>query len=129
MSRLSGQVINVHAYGATVRLDDATLASVPRGELESHRRRIEQALVTHSRLPFDVRSQGRGKIAVLAVSDLEPVDAAPNPASISLTDDVFEARLAAYLRETEEWAPPDKPQPFERHLIRKRRRTAQFERD
>lgn len=128
MSRLSGQVINVHAHGATVRLDDATLATVPRGELESHRRRFEQALSTRSPLPFDVRSHGRGKIAVLAASDLDPVVASPK-ATISLTDDVFEERLAAYLRQTEEWAPPDKPQPFERHLIRKRRRTEQFERD
>jgi hypothetical protein len=28
------------------------------------------------------------------------------------------------LRATEEWAPPDQPQPFERHLTRKRRRAA-----
>lgn len=129
MSRRSGQVINVHAYGATVRLEDATLASVPRGELELHRRRFEAALNTRSRLPFEVRSQGRGQIAMLAASQLDPVIVAPRGDAVSLTDEAFEARLAAYLRETEDWAPPDKPQPFERHLIRKRRRTAQFERD
>lgn len=119
----------MHAYGATVRLDDATLAAIPRVELETHRRRLEQALSNRSRLPFDVRAQGRGKIAMLAAAEIDPVVAAPSGETISLTDDAFEARLAAYLRETEEWAPPDEPQPFERHLIRKRRRTAQFERD
>ena len=46
--------------------------------------------------------------------------------TVSLTDEAFEERLAAYLRATEEWAPPDKPQPFERHLLRKKRRSAQF---
>lgn len=129
MSRLVGQVINLHAFGATIRLEDSSLASVPRVEVEAHRRRFEQALSARTKLPFDVHSQGRGKIAMLALGAVEPVLATPSAESIALTDDAFEARLAAYLRETEEWAPPDKPQPFERHLIRKQRRTAQFARD
>ncbi len=39
----------------------------------------------------------------------------------------FEDRLNAYLKSTEEWAPPDRPEPAERHFIRKKRRAAHFE--
>ena len=47
----------------------------------------------------------------------------------ALTDPSFEAQIAAYLKSTEEWAPPDRPQPFERHLIRKRQRARAFQPD
>ncbi len=126
MSRSAGQVINVHAFGATVRLEDGTLASVPRHEVESHRQRFEVSLARRTRLPLDVRSGARGKVAVLAPGAIEQLPAADAADPVSLTDEAFEERLAAYLRATEDWAPPDKPQPFERHLLRKKRRSAQF---
>jgi hypothetical protein len=126
MSRSAGQVINVHAFGATVRLQDGTLACVPRHEVESHRQRFEHSLARKTRLPLDVRSGTRGKVAVLAPDAFDQLPAAEAADPVSLTDEAFEERLAAYLRATEEWAPPDKPQPFERHLLRKKRRSAQF---
>lgn len=129
MSRIVGQVISVHAFGATVRLQGGILAVVPRFEVETHRRRFEQALGERTWLVFEVQAQGRGKIAVLAPGAAEPVVAVASAEHVSLTNEVFEERLAAYLRETEDWAPPDQPQPFERHLHRKRRRMAQFARD
>jgi hypothetical protein len=129
VSLSSGHVINLHAFGATVRLDDGSLAAVPRAEVDMHRKRFEQSLGERVRLPLDVRACGRGKLAILAAAGREPVVAIPASRPIPLIDDAFEARLAAYLRETEEWAPPDQPQPFERHLTRKRRRSAQFARD
>jgi hypothetical protein len=128
MSLARGHVINLHAFGATVRLDDGTLVAVPRSEVEMHRKRFEQSLGEHVTIPLDVHNSGRGKIAVVAASAPERA-ALPSSGPIPLTDEAFEARLAAYLRETEEWAPPDQPQPFERHLTRKRRRSAQFARD
>lgn len=126
MSRAAGQVINVHAFGATVRLEDGSLAAVPRHELESHRGRFELSLARKTRLPLDVHPVAHGKVAVLAADAFDAMLAAEAADPVSLTDDAFEERLAAYLRATEEWAPPDKPQPFERHLLRKKRRSAQF---
>ena len=129
MSLARGHVINLHAFGATVRLDDGTLAAVPRSEVEMHRKRFEQSLGEHVTIPLEVQMSGHGKLAVVAKPGLDPATIVPSTGPIALTDEAFEARLAAYLRETEEWAPPDQPQPFERHLTRKRRRSAQFARD
>jgi hypothetical protein len=42
-------------------------------------------------------------------------------------DPAFERRIAEYLKATEEWAPSDRPEPAERHFIRKKRRAAFFE--
>ena len=42
-------------------------------------------------------------------------------------DAAFERRIGDYLRATQEWAPPDRPEPAERHFIRKKRRAALFE--
>ena len=126
MSRAAGQVINVHTFGATVRLEDGSLAAVPRHEVESHRGRFELSLARKTRLPLDVRPVAHGKVAVLVADAFDATLAAEAADPVSLTDEAFEERLAAYLRATEDWAPPDKPQPFERHLLRKKRRSAQF---
>jgi len=118
---LLGTVISLHRFGAAVRLADGRVASVSAREVEAHRATYQESLSARRVLRLAVREQGRGLSVVLAdfVTD-EP--SAPN-----LTDEAFEERLADYLRETEDWAPPDQPQPFERHLTRKRRRAAQFE--
>lgn len=122
-----GSVINVHAFGAAVRLDDGRLASVPLGDVEAHRTSYQRSLTARKKLPFSVREERLGLSAVLASDKIEePALAIPSAVPVQLTDEVFEERLADYLRETEEWAPPDQPQPFERHLTRKRRRAAQF---
>lgn len=127
---MMGSVINVHALGATVRLDDGRLAAVPFPDLAAHRPSYLRSLTARKKLPFVIRDEGRGRSAMLATDALEePVLAVPSAAPINLTDEAFEERLADYLRETEEWAPPDQAQPFERHLTRKRRRAAQFPAD
>jgi len=117
---LLGMVINLHRFGAAVRLTDGRLASVPLSELDAHRATFEESFVARRPLRLAVRDGGKGLSVVLA----DFLEAEPH--EISLTDDAFEERLAEYLRETEDWAPPDQPQPFERHLTRKRRRAAQF---
>lgn len=122
-----GKVINLHRFGGTIRLEDGRLAVVPPTELESHRASYERALAQRRKLALDIRDQGRGLSAALAPEEFdEPVDAYPTAQAPSILDEDFEERLADYLRETQEWAPPDQPQPFERHLTRKQRRAAQF---
>ena len=122
-----GNVINLHAMGATIRLEDGRLAAAPLIDVEAHRTSYQRSLTARKRLPFTVREERAGRCAMLAGALLEETAAAtPSAAPVMLTDDAFEERLADYLRETEEWAPPDQPQPFERHLTRKRRRAAQF---
>jgi hypothetical protein len=54
---------------------------------------------------------------------------APSEPAPELSDPTFEAQINAYLKQTEEWAPTDRQQPFERHLFRKRARAKQFRGD
>ncbi len=118
---LLGTVINLNRFGAVVRLADGRLASVPPAEVDAHRATYEESYAAHRPLRLAIRDAAKGLSVVLA-DFLDAEAHAPN-----LSDEVFEERLADYLRETEEWAPPDQPQPFERHLTRKRRRAAQFD--
>jgi hypothetical protein len=118
---LQGTVINLHRFGAAVRLADGRLASVPASEVDAHRATYEESYAAHRPLRLAIIASDKGLSVVLA-DFLDPEAHAPN-----LKDEEFEEHLADYLRETQEWAPPDQPQPFERHLTRKRRRAAQFE--
>ncbi len=115
--RVRGSVLNVHNLGAIVRLEDGRLVAAPIGDVNKNRatytRALERKEVT---LPFDLA----GRMVVLAQTRVDEV-AATSPAP-ALTDPSFEAQIAAYLKSTEAWAPPDRPAPFERHLIRKRQR-------
>lgn len=120
-----GNVINIHNWGATVRLEDGRLAAVPREDVEAHRGVYSRALGSKTALPFDESRTARHPVATLARNEMsETVVPASEPPQ--LTDAIFEAHMTAYLKETEEWMPPDRPTPFERHLIRKQRRAAQF---
>ena len=120
--RVRGSVINVHNLGAIVRLEDGRLVAAPIGDVNKNRsaytRALEHKDVT---LPFDLV----GKMVVIAQTRIDEV--APTTDVPPLTDPSFEAQIAAYLKSTEEWAPADRPQPFERHLVRKRQRAKFFE--
>jgi hypothetical protein len=122
--RVRGCVINVHNLGAIVRLEDGRLVAAPIGDVNKNRAAYTRAL-EHKELtlPFDLA----GRMAVLAQTRVDEV--VPPPTPPALTDPSFEAQIAAYLKSTEEWAPPDRPQPFERHLIRKRQRARAFQPD
>ena len=116
-----GTVINVHSHGATVRLEDGTLAAVPAAELAANRNAY---LASHrTRAPLALELDGRGRHPSVVLERSEPH---PSPAP-RLIDDGFEAQMNAYLKSTQEWAPPDRPAPAERHFIRKKRRAAFFE--
>lgn len=120
--RVRGSVINIHALGATVRLEDGRLVAAPAGDVNKNRAAYTRAVERkETTLPFDLV----GRMVVLAQTRVDEV--APTTVVPPLTDPSFEAQINAYLKSTEEWAPPDRPQPFERHLVRKRQRAKLFE--
>jgi len=113
---LRGVVINVHQLGATVRLEDGSLAAVPATELSANRSTIVKSFQLREPLTLWVERNGRHAVAYLESRTV--------PHRI---DSAFEDRMNAYLKSTEEWAPPDRPAPADRHFIRKKRRAAVFE--
>lgn len=117
-----GVVISVHEYGATVRLEDGALAAVPATELAAHRPAFTASYRRRTPLDLELDRSARHPVAYLSRERVAPPE--PPPA---LVDPAFEARIGAYLKATEEWAPPDRPAPAERHFIRKKRRAAVFE--
>ncbi len=120
--RVRGSVINVHNLGATVRLEDGRLVAAPIGDVNKNRATYSRAVEKKdATMPFDLV----GRMVVLAQTRVDEV--APTSPAPPLTDPSFEAQIAAYLKSTEAWAPPDRPQPFERHLVRKRQRAKHFE--
>ncbi len=120
--RVRGSVINVHALGATVRLESGKLVAVPLIDVNKNRATYTRAVGQKATLPFDL--DGRSvRLATTRVD--EPIVPASNPV-VALDDPGFEEQIAAYLKQTETWAPADRPEPFERHLTRKRQRAKQF---
>lgn len=119
--RVRGSVINVHALGAAVRLEDGRLVAVPLVDVNRNRAAYTRALGGKATLPFDL--EGRTATLATARSD-EPI--VPSATAPVQTDPGFEAQITAYLKQTESWAPSDRPQPFERHLFRKRQRAKHF---
>ncbi len=119
---MRGIVINIHSSGALVRLEDGTLAAVTNAELAAHRPTYTGSHARRTPLDFLVNDAGRHRVVTL-----EATAPAEKPAAPTLVDPGFEERIGAYLKETEAWAPPDRPAPAERHFIRKKRRAAFFE--
>jgi hypothetical protein len=123
--RVRGTVINVHALGATVRLEDGRLMAVPITDVNANRAAYTRALEARTTtLPFDL--SGRTLLLAKTRADEPIVPAGPVPV---LNDPEFEAQINEYLKSTEEWSPPDRPQPFERHLFRKAQRAKLFRGD
>jgi hypothetical protein len=119
--RVRGSVINVHAMGATVRLENGKLVAVPLIDVNKNRSTYTRAVGQKTTLPFDLT----GRTVTLATTRVdEPI--APTATTTAFDDPGFEAQIAAYLKQTESWAPSDRPEPFERHLFRKRQRAKQF---
>lgn len=107
-----GTVINLNAYGATVRLEDGRLASAPLVDVEKHRAQYDLSFTRRKNLQFVVQTSGRHVLAMLAPQ---------------IRDDEFEEQIAGYLKMTEEWEKPDLPPAHERHFLRKKKRAALFE--
>ena len=121
-------VINVHSHGATVRLADGGLAAISTQEFAANRAAYMAAYQKRTMLELILTRRGRHASAAFP-SGQPRGDAAPAPqppAPLAL-DPAFEDRIGAYLKATQEWAPPDRPDPAQRHFIRKKRRAAFFE--
>lgn len=109
---LKGIVINLNAYGATVRLDGGDLASAVASDVESHRDQYQRSLTHGTRLAFELRRSGRRCAVALAPQ---------------IRDDRLEEQIAGYLKSTQEWEPADGVPAADRHFLRKKRRAALFE--
>lgn len=106
-----------------MRLADGTLATITEPELQAHRPTYASHHARREPVAFLVERSGRH-----ATVTLEPRPSAPTDArDAAFADIAFEAKIGAYLKATEEWAPPDRPAPAERHFIRKKRRARDFE--
>jgi hypothetical protein len=112
MDTLGGIVINLNAYGATVRLDDGDLATAPASDVETHLDQYQRSLARRKRLAFEVRRDGRRRAVSLAPQ---------------IRDDELEEQIATYLKSTEEWEQPNGVPAAERHFLQKKRRAALFE--
>ncbi|HKU67454.1 MAG TPA: hypothetical protein VJP85_06755 [Candidatus Baltobacteraceae bacterium] len=107
-----GIVINLNAYGATVRLDDGRLASAPAADVEKHRGYYDRAVLSRKPMEFVLQGSGRHALVLLAPQ---------------LRDEQLETQIANYLKSTQEWENPELPPAHERHFLRKKRRAALFE--
>lgn len=107
-----GTVINLNAFGATVRLHDGRLASAPITDVEKNRPSYDRALTGRKTLEFLVSGEGRHPAVALAPQIL---------------DEAFEQQIASYLKMTEEWEKPDAPPAHERRFLQKKKRAALFE--
>jgi hypothetical protein len=100
---------------------------VPSGETSAHRVLLSASLTRREPVTLIVETHGRRRAAFvvppLAGGDVQQA----LPTAASLHDSAFEEQMRRYLKATEEWAPPDRPAPAERHFIRKKRRAAHFE--
>lgn len=121
--RVRGTVISVHGLGAAVRLDDGRIVAAPIGDVNANRATYTRALDEARSLPFDLV----GKMAVVARSRVDEVT--PSTPAPALSDPSLEMQIAAYLKETQSWAPADLPPPHERHLRRKEQRARSFGHD
>ncbi len=106
----SGTVINLNAFGATVRLDSGELASARNEDVEQHRRQYERSLTTRTCLDF-IRREHAGRPTVT----LAP----------QISDERLEEQIASYLKSTEERE--GETPAHERHFLRKKRRAAHWE--
>lgn len=107
--------------GATVRLEDGRLLAVPVGDVNANRAAYSRALESKEHtIPFDLT----GRTLILAKTRID--ESTQSAAAPVLTDAAFEEQITNYLKSTESWAPPDRPEPFERHLFRKKQRAKFF---
>jgi hypothetical protein len=107
----AGIVINLNAYGATVRLGSGDLATAPSADVEAHRAKYQHSLLRRTELNFEVRKSGRRPIVVLVPQ---------------ISDEVLDERIAAYLQSTQEWDERDGVPSAQRHFLHKKRRAQVF---
>ena len=119
-------MINIHAHGALVRLEDGTLVAAPIDDVNAHRGAYQRALAERQNLPFDAVPAGRNRAVRMATTRVDEIPAPAMPAALQSNPD-FEEQVAEYLKATQEWELADAPPAHERHFLRKKRRAAAFE--
>lgn len=107
---LNGTVINLNAFGATVRLENGELARASGDDVEQHRVEYERSLARRTPTAF-VRHEGPGRPTVTLVPQI--------------SDEYLEEQIASYLKSTEEWE--GEVPAHQRHFLRKKRRAAHWE--
>lgn len=108
-----GFVINVNAYGATVRLENGELASAPAGDVEAHRNDYERGMSTRKVLAFVMHPNARRPMVTIVPRIDEPE---------------LDAQIAQFFQSTHEWEDDADGVPaHERHFLRKKKRAAHFE--
>ncbi len=110
--RARGTVLNLHAFGATIRLDSGRIASAPSADVQANRAAYQRALTGHKDLQFALSAHGRHATVTLIPQ---------------LYEEAFENQIAEYIKETQEWETPDAAPAHERHFLRKKKRAALFE--
>jgi hypothetical protein len=111
--RVFGVVINLNAYGATVRLEDGELASAPAGDVEAHRAAYERSATRHKLLAFVKHPGSRRAMVTIAPQIDEPE---------------LDAQISEYFKSTQTWETDSEGTPaHERHFLRKKKRAALFE--
>ncbi len=125
--RVRGRVISVHSFGATVRLENGEVASVPISDVNANRAAYTRAVASRADLPFDAHPHSRHRILVLATTRIDEVVEAAVQLPAASMDQAFEEQIATYLKETQEWERADAAPAHERHFLRKKRRAASFE--
>lgn len=94
-------------------------------ELAANRSRYASSHAKREALELVLDRHGRHRIVTLEATPAVISSASATDALFS--DVVFEAKIGAYLKATQEWAPADQAPPAERHFIRKKRRARLFE--
>jgi hypothetical protein len=112
-----GTVINIHTNGATVRLDDGTLAAAKPTDVAASHAAYVRSLDLRDPLDFEIDRLGRYALVWLS----NPKNDVPTALR---SDERFEAKITAFLKASEETAPPSDPAQAlaSRHVRRKWRR-------
>lgn len=111
--RVFGLVINVNAYGATVRLESGELASAPAGDVEAHRAQYERSISGRKTIAFVKHPGGKHPMVTIAPQIEEPE---------------LDEAIADYFKSTESWESDEEGRPaHERHFLRKKKRAALFQ--
>jgi hypothetical protein len=108
-----GTVININAYGATVRLEGGELASAPAGDVEAHRGDYDRGMNSRRLLPFQLHGAGRRPMVTIAPQ---------------IVDHALDEQIADFWKTTESWDADAEGRPqHERHFLQKKKRAVLFE--
>ena len=119
-----GTVINLNAFGATVRLRGGRLAVALAADVQKREGAYRRALLDRRPRRFTAIGEGQ-RLTLALVEDEETLQPAAEGVPVLVNPDL-ERKIAEYLKQTQEWERPDQAPAFERHLRRKSKRAEHF---